>query len=107
LRHFRHSFALFRAVDIKTHRIRTCISGRQQEGAANATMNRELAALGRAFTLAVQAGRLSTRPHIPMLEENNARQGFLDHTSYLALQDALPDGLKDPVAFSCTSRVGA
>ena len=51
------------------------------------------------FTLAVQAGRLSTRPHIPMLEENNARQGFVDHESFLALQDTLPEHLKDPVAF--------
>ena len=51
------------------------------------------------FTLAVQAGRLSTRPYIPMLEEHNARQGFVDHGSFLALQDALPDHLKDPLAF--------
>ena len=99
LRHLRQGFALLRAVDITTDRIRGYVIGRQQEGAANATINRELAALGRAFTLAVQANRLSTRPHIPMLEEDNARQGFLDHTSYLGLQDALPDGLKDPVAF--------
>lgn len=34
-----------------------------------------------------------------MLEEHNARQGFVDHASFLALQDALPDHLKDPVAF--------
>jgi integrase len=34
-----------------------------------------------------------------MLEEHNARQGFVDHASFLALQDALSDHLKDPVAF--------
>jgi integrase len=99
LRHLRASFAMLRAVDVTTDRIRTHVAGRQAAGAANATINRELAALGRMFTLAIQAGRLSTRPHIPMLEENNARQGFLDHASFLALQDALPDHLKDPVAF--------
>lgn len=99
LRHLRRGFALMRAVDITTDRVRAYVTDRQQEGAANATINRELAALGRAFTLAVQAGRLSTRPYIPMLEENNARQGFVDHAEFLALRDALPDGLKDPVTF--------
>ncbi len=34
-----------------------------------------------------------------MLEEHNARQGFVDHAAFLALQDALPEYLKDPVAF--------
>lgn len=99
VRHLHESFALMRAVDITTDRIRTHITARQQAGAKNATINRELAALRRMFSLFVQAGRLSTRPHMPMLEENNARQGFLDHGSFLALRDALPEGLKDPVAF--------
>jgi integrase len=52
--------------------------------------------LGRSL---VQAGRLSTRPYIRMLEENNARQGFVDHAAFLSLRDALPDRLRDPVAF--------
>ena len=99
LRHLRASFAMLRAVDITTDRIRTYITTRQEAGATNASINRELAALRRMFSLAVQAGRLSTRPHIPMLEEHNARQGFVDHAQFLALRDELPDYLKDPVAF--------
>jgi len=99
LRHLREGFAMMRAVDITTDRIRTHIGARQDAGAKNATINRELAALKRMFTLAIQAGRLSRRPHIPMLEEHNARQGFLDHGSFLALREQLPDGLKDPVTF--------
>jgi integrase len=43
-----------------------------------AEINRELAALRRAFNLAVQAGRLINRPHFPMLKERNTRRGFLD-----------------------------
>jgi hypothetical protein len=43
-----------------------------------AEINRELAALRRAFNLAVQAGRLINRPHFPMLRERNTRRGFLD-----------------------------
>jgi integrase len=99
VRHLRQHFALLRAVDITTDRIRAYIVDRQVAGAANATINRELAALKRMFSLAVQAGRLSTRPYIPMLEEDNARQGFVDHASFLALREALPDWLQDPVGF--------
>jgi len=79
--------------------VRAHVAAQHADGAGNATIHRELAALQRMFTLAVQAGRLATRPHIPMLEENNARQGFLDHETFLALQAALPDHLQDPVAF--------
>jgi integrase len=99
LRHLRGGFALLRPVDITTDRVRAYVAARQADGAANASINRELACLKRMFSLAVQAGRLATRPYIPMLEEHNARQGFVDHASFLALQDALPDHLKDPVAF--------
>jgi integrase len=34
-----------------------------------------------------------------MLEENNARQGFVDHGVFLALRDRLPEYLKDPITF--------
>jgi hypothetical protein len=46
------------------------------------------------FSLALQANKLSRKPHIPTLEETNARQGFLDHGSFLALRENLPDQLK-------------
>lgn len=72
---------------------------RQREDAANGSINRELAALKRAFTLATRAGKLSSAPYIPLLEENNSRRGFLDHDSFLALREALPKHLEDPVTF--------
>ena len=50
-----------RMSSITTAHIRTFITGRQDAGAAPAEINRELAALRRAFNLAVQAGRLITR----------------------------------------------
>jgi integrase len=88
-----------KALDLTSDRINTHIARRQQEGAKNATINRELAALKRMFSLAVQAGKLSSKPYIPTLEENNARQGFLDHGSFLVLRENLPVHLKDPVTF--------
>jgi len=45
-------------------------------GKAPATVNRELAALRRAFSLALDQERLSVAPRIRMLEENNVREGF-------------------------------
>jgi integrase len=71
----------------------------EQSESGNASINRELAALKRMFTLAVQARKLSSKPYIPTLEENNARQGFLDHAGFLSLREALPDYLRDPITF--------
>src|SRR5713226_4153610 len=97
--HLQAFFGLDRALDITTDKIRAYISHRQEEGSSNGSINRELAALKRMFSLAVQAGKLSARPYVPTLEENNARQGFLDHGGFLALRENLPDYLKDPVTF--------
>jgi integrase len=99
IKHLRQSFALDKALDVTTDRINTHIARRQQEGAKNATINRELAALKRMFSLALQAGKLSSKPYIPTLEENNARQGFLDYGSFLLLRENLPENRKDPVTF--------
>jgi integrase len=99
INHLRKSFALDKALDITTDRINAHIARRQQEEAKNATINRELAALKRMFSLAIQAGKLSSKPYVPTLEENNARQGFLDHGSFLVIKENLPVHLKDPVTF--------
>ena len=97
--HLSEAFALARAVDITADRIRAYVAERQQTGATNATINRELAALKRAFNLAVEAQRLAHAPHIVMLDENNARQGFVDHAEFRALREHLPDHLRDAITF--------
>jgi integrase len=97
--HLKTFFSMDKAPQITTDRIKRYIARRQEEGASNASINRELSALGRMFTLAIQAEKLATRPYIPRLDENNARQGFLDHGSFLALIDSLPEYLRDPVRF--------
>ena len=99
IRHLRERFGLGRAIDITPDRIAAYVRERQREGAANGSINRELAALKRAFTLATRAGKLTSAPYVPLLEENNSRRGFLDHGSFLALCEALPKHLKDPVTF--------
>ncbi len=97
--HLRQYFGLDRALDVDAGRVGAYIKHRQDEGASNASINRELSALKRMFSLTVRAGRLSARPYIPSLEENNARQGFVDHGGFLALREALPEHYRDPVTF--------
>lgn len=87
------------AINITTDAVTRYVTKRQDARAANATINRSLAALKRAFKLAEIAGKVARRPHISMLEENNARQGFVTPGEFQRLRDALPADLRDPVAF--------
>lgn len=91
-----------RAVDITTVDVRAYIEKRQAEGAAAASINRQLAALKRMFNLALQAGKLYHKPYIPMLQEDNVRTGFLGEIEYLALREALPAPLNHMLAFAYT-----
>jgi len=97
--HLRKFFAFDHAVDITTDRIKAYAADRQKEKAANASINRELAALKRMFSLAVEDGRLNHSPYIPTLEEDNARQGFVDHGAFVSLRAKLAEYLRDPIAF--------
>ena len=97
--HLRRYFGLDRAVDITTARIRAYMEARLEEGATPATVNRDLAALGRMFSLAVQAVRLNARPHIPRLPEGQPRQGFLEYSEYLAIRAHLPPTYQDVLDF--------
>lgn len=54
-------------------------------------MNRELAELARMFSLAVEGGRLSHSPYIFTLEEDNTRQGFVDHDAFVSLRKHLAE----------------
>jgi integrase len=88
-----------RAVQVTTSEIKAYISARQSERAANATINRELAALKRMYSLAMKDERLYRRPHIPMLKEDNVRQGFFEREQLEAVRRHLPDYAKPIVTF--------
>ena len=93
-------FGEARASVITTADVRRYIAHRQDEGASNGTINRELTAIKRAFSLAAQAGRIMLRPHIPMLEENNVRKGFFEPAQFLAMRDKLPEDVQPLVTFA-------
>jgi hypothetical protein len=76
--HLRDAFGGARAQALHTAHLREYIAARQAAGATNGTINREWAALQRAFTLGLQARKILTRPHIPSLVENKPRQGFFE-----------------------------
>jgi hypothetical protein len=74
-----------RLAAISTADVRAYISHRQDEGAANASINLELANLKRLFTLAMQAGQLLHRTYIPMLKED-VRKGFFEREQFDAVR---------------------
>ncbi len=88
-----------RANAITGDRVNRYVVERQQAGAANATINRELAALKRSFSLAYRVGRVAVIPHISTLAENNARQGFVESADFDAIHALLPEYLKDAIRF--------
>jgi integrase len=76
---------------------RTYSAARQAEGAANATINRELALLRRAFRLAHKAGDVFVVPQFEMLREAAPRSGFVDRPAFNAIVALLPKWLRPAV----------
>jgi hypothetical protein len=83
--------------EITTTDFRRSIAKRQQEGASKGEIDRDLTAIKRAFNLGCQAGRILARPYIPMLKENNVRNGFFDREQFESIRDHLPEDIQ-PVA---------
>ena len=94
----RRRLAAITPADIRRYALR-----RQQEGARNATINRELAVLNRAFTLAIAAGTVPARPHVALLREDNVRRGFFERNEFESVRRRLPPDLADFVSFLYTT----
>ncbi len=97
LKHLGETFAGQRATAITSERVTGYAARRLEEGAARATVNRELAALKRGFRLAHRAHRVPVVPHVALLEERNARTGFFERPDFGRLLRALPRDLRPPV----------
>jgi integrase len=69
-------------------------------GVSNGEINRELTALKRMFNLAIQAGKLLQKPHIPFLKEDNVRVGFFEPDQFRAVRHRLSEPVRPVVTFA-------
>jgi integrase len=84
---------------ITTNLLYEFIEKRQNDGAKNATINRNLSLLRRMMSLARREGKLAQAPYFPMLKEGNVRKGFLTPPQFVKLRDTMPEHLRPLVTF--------
>ncbi len=97
LAHLEDAFGGWRVVDIQEDAIDRHAVDRLDAGAKPASVNRELAALRRMFTLGRRAKMVGRVPVIEMLGEDNVRKGFVEADAFAAILGSLP-GYVRPVA---------
>jgi integrase len=84
--HLESFFGHFKAPQVNYAMIARYLEQRQDENAANATCNREIAHLKRMFHLGLRAGKISKLPVFPArLAENNIRVGFVEAEEHAKL----------------------
>ena len=83
-KHLAPFFSGMRAANVTTDSVEKYKRQRKDEGAAYATVNRELAVLRRAFNYGKRTTppKVYSVPFIQMFKENNARQGFVEQEQF-------------------------
>lgn len=89
-----------KAHDITTSDVQAFVLKRQQHGASNGEINRELIILRRAFNLGLQAEKITRKPYIQRLDEDNVRQGFFEPWEFATVLAKLPECLRPPFSFA-------
>jgi integrase len=102
IEHLRQFFGFKRATSVSRQAIASYIDRRRDEEAAEATIDRELELLRRAYTLAAQAERpvVAWVPRIPKLVKGheNAKQGFVERADFVRFLPELPTQILRDVA---------
>jgi integrase len=90
--HLSPVFGHLKAMHITTQTLNVYIDQRKQEDAENGTINRELAALKRAFNLGYRSTppKVQRVPAFPHLAENAPRKGFITDEQYTVLKQNCP-----------------
>jgi integrase len=86
---------------IDTDKLRKFRAWRLKNGAAKATVNRNLGLLRSMLNKAYKDGKLRSVPHFPMFSEESLpiRQGFVDPAVFAQLREALPENLRSLATF--------
>jgi len=94
--HVKRLIGSVRASRFGARQVRQYVQTRRAEGATDSTINRELSIVRRGFSLGhrEEPPIVNRVPYIAKLEEDNARQGFIDGPQYDRLLAAMPDHLK-------------
>ena len=109
INHLKQYFDGMKADKISPADIDNYVDKRLEEGAMNATINRELCAIRRMGNLALEKEIIRRFPKIKLLKEvdkegkPNTRTGFFEHAEFLDLRNALPDYLKPVVTLAYES----
>jgi integrase len=100
IKHLRESFGQRRAVEITRNKLDAHVAARLAGGVKPATVQAEIAALRRMFSLAVRAGLLPTRPAFDNLKFENTRTKSFTDAELRSVLDVLEHGrpatAKDP-----------
>jgi integrase len=92
--HLKRFFAWRRLADCSGALITSYVAERQAAGAANGTINRELAVFGRMLRLAYENGKLLRLPVIHKPKEAAPREGFFEREQFQAVRRRLPEDLQ-------------
>lgn len=105
LKHLNAFFGGLKASHITTQLLKEFIKKRLAEDASPSTVNRNLGLLRRMLYQARKEDPTVFVPHFPMLDEPEARQGFLQDDAFVNLLAALPERLRTFVLLLYTSGV--
>jgi integrase len=105
-KNLRGFFGGMRAAIVGSRQISAYVTKRKHEGVKNATINRELEHLRRAFKLGFDADpQMVLKPlTFKKLLEDNVREGLLEHDKYLVLRAGLPEPYR--TLFVCGYHLG-
>jgi len=102
LKHLDASFTGVRVVGLDPPRLTAYVEHRQQEGAANGTINRELGVLSKMLRLAYENNKLLRLTVIRKLKEADPRSGFFEPEQFEAVRRRLPEDLQVAVTLAYT-----